>query len=100
MSFFAPNLAKSGHFQKEKDIFSLNFAKSVEARILPVDEDRSFLIQVLAKILTVAVFLVTSIAIFFFSIEMGIKNRRKMPSVGFSTDFRMYASFSVALGPQ
>ena len=65
MSFFAPNLAKSGHFQKEKDIFSLNFAKSVEARILPVDEDRSFLIQVLAKILTVAVFLVTSIAIFF-----------------------------------
>ena len=32
---------------------------------------------------------------FFFSIEMGIKNRREMRSVGFSTDFRMYVSFSV-----
>ena len=34
-------------------------------------------------------------AIFFFSIEMGIKNRREMRSVGLSTDFRMYVSFSV-----
>ena len=32
---------------------------------------------------------------FFFSIEMGIKNRREMRSVGLSTDFRMYVSFSV-----
>ena len=32
---------------------------------------------------------------FFFSIEMGIKNRREMRSVGLSTDFRVYASFSV-----
>ena len=31
----------------------------------------------------------------FFSIEMGIKNRREMRSVGLSTDFRMYVSFSV-----
>ena len=30
-----------------------------------------------------------------FSIEMGIKNRREMRTVGFSTEFRMYASFSV-----
>ena len=32
---------------------------------------------------------------FFFSIEMGIKNRREMRSVGVSTDFRTHASFSV-----
>ena len=32
---------------------------------------------------------------FFFSIEMGIKNRRETRSVGLSTDFRMYVSFSV-----
>ena len=32
---------------------------------------------------------------FFFSIEMGIKNRREMCSVGLSTGFRMYVSFSV-----
>ena len=31
----------------------------------------------------------------FLSIEMGIKNRREMRSVGLSTDFRMYVSFSV-----
>ena len=31
----------------------------------------------------------------FLSIEMGIKNRREMRSVGFATDFRMYASFFV-----
>ena len=36
-----------------------------------------------------------SMAIFFFSIEMGIKNRREMRSVGVSTDFRMHASISV-----